>query len=228
MAVLFSDDFESGDFTTKWTAEGKTVGEVTSIVDTAPHQGIYNASYYCNGSVAGEYAYWYKEPFDGGAVALCYMRAYFRFLTALPANNAEYYTIMAAYNSGTEIGLVGVYNDGGTIKWQLTYRDGAGTVDIRAAPGPVLNRWYCVEMYVKVNAGNGETILFIDGVDILSKIGGFDNSGAGNVQAIVLGELSSNGQTEHTIWADEVIVADQYTGLDSLMVGTIIGNAVLM
>lgn len=226
LTVFFTDGFEDGTFNA-WTAQGVSNG-TTAVVTTAPHHGTRNAEYHCTNV---GYAYWYKEPLTGSAQVTAYLRAYLQFKTTLPANNNEYFSLMAAYNTGTEIAMVYIVNVAGDTKWALEYRSGAGTLNAISAVAPLvaLNRYYCVELYCFIDNAAGKFAVYIDGVPIPDLyLTGLDNNGGGDVNAIVLGEISSNGATDHIIYADDVLVADAYNGPDcGWATGTVVNNAVI-
>jgi len=76
---IFSDGFESGDFSA-WTGTAKSSGETCEVESADPHHGTYNAKFYSDGGW-NQYAYCYK---DITGQTIIYARTYFKETTAFP------------------------------------------------------------------------------------------------------------------------------------------------
>jgi hypothetical protein len=114
-------------------------------------------------------------------------------------------------SGGAWIFYASAYNDGTSAKWRLhVYENGADHY-YTASTGPLLDTWYCIELYGKVHGTQGEAKLYIDGSEILST-NNKDTDNRGNINRAYVGEVYSSGQTTHDIYVDCAIVADAYIG----------------
>jgi len=185
---IFSDGFESGDFTA-WTS---TVG--TPTVDTEPvHHGTY--SMLIN---AQESAY---KSITSTADAR-YARAYVYFNT-LPADAAYRLSFLVFDYVGyaIEFGFFAeIYNDGGTNKFSLF----DGFVSVRnstAAIYPSTGQWYYLELKVD-SGGTGE--LWINGTSRIRL-----DCSAVNFETLYAGSCESHEGNENI---DCVVISDAYIG----------------
>jgi len=196
--VLFSDGFESNDFTA-WT--GTSISGATIATDNSvAHHGRINAK--CAGlQSAGEYAYVYKVLDD--SYATLYLRYYVRFASLF--NNALGALLGLFRNSTT--GVAYIYVDPSTSKWGVynaitaTAYWEAGTSTISA------NTWYCLELRVTVSATVGILQLWVNGalkVDQSSL-----NTGADNLVRVDAGAYIPGAEAaERILFSDCVVVAD--------------------
>ena len=207
MTILLQDDFETIDFS-KWDATVINGGTGT-VVATAPYRGSYHAKFTVDGVAAPEYAYVRK---DFPAQLVIYFRAYVQFLTS-PSNGFSQ-NFMFLEGSPVNIAWVYVYNDGGTLRWQIQYRTSVGYFYSYAASGPALNTWYSVELYVKIDSVNGEYKLIVNGVQVIS-ITGVDNAFGHNGVTRVIPIIICDEILAATIYFDSIIIADTIVGPDA-------------
>lgn len=204
MAIIFSDGFESNDFSA-WTDTQVTgVGSTITVESIDPHHGTYHCKAYTNTSAAN--AWVWK---DIAEQSTCYGRAYIKILSNLPSTPSDYYHPLGLFaNSGaTGLAYAAVYNDGGTVKWILRYRNGANLLNSISSVTVSLDTWYCVELKVVVDGSVGEAILYIDGSAVATETS-IDTDNYGNVDRFVTGERYATRDTVHSIYVDCVVVAD--------------------
>lgn len=217
--VYFEDDFEAGSFKPEWTIT-KTDGETANVVSISPFRGRFHAAFECDGlpGTAGEMSYAQvsvKSLYD------CYVRQYVRFTKALPPSGMSYIplNLRTALPSGYSLAYVYV-SGGATPKFGLYWADQAGSHYSLTDVTVQLDKWYCIEVHVKVGSGDGAYELWIDGTKVFA-IEGIDNLTArrespylgGPVNYIQTGERwASKGAPAHGVYVDEFIVAGGYIG----------------
>jgi len=204
---LFSDGFESGDFSA-WDGTANYYGS-SSIVLSPVYQGSYAAKFTCTDDSVGAYGVAYKNL--GSAYSTIHMRVYLR-ISALP-NGARFgcYKLRNAASAGDQF-YVGVLNDAGTEKWGVfvEYTDTwyTYTEDI------TLDTWYCIEVKIVRDSSNGEVHLWRNGTEIITETG--INTGANDMDKVYAGyqHTSSMGGSGALVdvYVDCVVVADTYIG----------------
>jgi hypothetical protein len=189
--AIFSDGFESGDFSA-WTAASLTPTIVTSPV----HHGTYAAQINANET--------YVSKTLAASYGTIYHRAYIRWTTN-PAASGRYHLMWAGFGSATNTNwLLSIYNDAGTIKWELF---GGGAYTLFATPNPTVNTWYCVEVTHIQNTANGNS-LYVDGSLVGSISGTSDDAAIHYVEVGTYSGMPSGGASYY----DCVVVADAYIG----------------
>jgi len=195
-AILFSDGFESGDFSA-WTG---TTG--TPIIVSDPvHHGSYAAEFNASGD--------YCSKTLGADYTTCYYRAYIRFDTLPPVAN-DFTTLMMMKDGATTICETRTRNLSGDAQIQFVwYKPSTDTLYYDANWS--VDTWYCLEIKYYRHATLGEYRVYLDGVNVISKTA-IDTTGVAGVDTIILGRVSSNGAWTPTIYGDCVVVADAYIG----------------
>lgn len=206
MVVIFNDDFESGSFSA-WTANygsptvdnliyhgGNHAMKCTGQPDMLAQQVIaVRLDVYCR-----LYVYFASLPAAG------------HFVDVLDLTNPD------PYEAQSE---VGVYNDGGVVKWCFRRPPLATPPEYLAASGPSIGQWYCVEERVRavgVAPWTQTTEAWIDGVLTFQ-----DSYAAANSEGTTDIWVGGGDKNEAvTNYIDDVIVADSYIGTQSL-VGTL-------
>jgi hypothetical protein len=185
--VIFSDGFESGDFSAWNSTEGSPV-----IVSSPTHHGAKAAQGTGSGSVWIAYV-----PFSPYSDA--YFRGYIRFPSVLGAGEyAECMTII-----GTEGQQMYLWQYGTTFQLRVPSGDNSiSDITITA------NTWYCIEIRRKVGAGDGVAQLWIDGILKVSKTA---ETITGNSQMFRSGTCGTNSEGYVTI-GDCYVIADAYIG----------------
>jgi hypothetical protein len=152
LTTLFSDGFESGDFSA-WSFTQGTV----EVVTTPVHKGTKAMKATFGAGNCGAF-----EDLGSGYSDL-YFRGYLRFPT-LPAS--EMYTDLCSLFPSTfaEFVNLAVYNSGGRMIWFLGYPGGPSY----AVATILVDTWYCFELRRLVgDASHGKGTLWIDGVPLL-------------------------------------------------------------
>ncbi len=205
MAELFSDGFEcppntAPDTFTAWTGKNGT----PTIVGAPVHHGSYSAEFN-----AIEYCHKTLDP----SQPIIYHRYYVRF-DVLPADD-EVIELSRGVAGGTAIFAVGVNHYGANAVWQFNYRNGAAWTTVGTATQPVVDTWYCVEIYWKKDDVAGEVILYVNDVNIGS-VSDKDTADYGNCDSIRNGVSSENLDGAFVVNEDCVVVADAYIGCEAV------------
>jgi len=202
---LFSDGFESGDFSA-WDGTSVDTGCSISVVDTQQHCGTYGAEAYLGGLNEFDYAYCYKNI---SATNPLYLRVYFR-LNELPPSGKGANIIKIANQTNGDLAILEVHEDGAGGQ-NLRMRFYRGWTDSRSASISVsAGTWYYMELMAYINS-SGEYKGYFEGEEKCSWSG--NNTGRGTPDQIQVGLVRDNqADYEHTVWVDCVVVADTYIG----------------
>lgn len=201
MTVVFSDGFESGDFT-GWSAG--TAGTAAVVSSPSPvFQGIYSAKFTNNGS--------YCEDSLPATYSDMYYRAYAQFsgLALLP-NNAVTIHLAIWDNAFSELVGAGVAKDGsGNMQWRIRTQVSA---DGLFAATIVDDVWYSIELRRVAGLANTAILtLWVDG----NLIGTVNDTLATNGGVVQLGNASGY-PAGFISYNDSAKVADAYIGPESL------------
>lgn len=201
---LFSDGFESGDFSAWFSTYTGGSGSL-SVSSTQKHCG----SYACKASFTGAGEAYptieFPSPVDD-----TYCRLYVYWST-VPSNNGQDIYFIEAMNWGTYGNImVGMRNNYGTLEWVL-YDEYGSVRDSSTSPSISASTWYCVELFVKTSGGSGEdgAWVYINGTEELSWTG--QTWSSGGIQVLRAGGRIYTGWTVDQ-YTDCVVVADTYIG----------------
>ncbi|MEM3626432.1 MAG: hypothetical protein QXZ25_00190 [Candidatus Bathyarchaeia archaeon] len=206
MTVIFSDGFESGDLGA-WSGTLISSGNTFTVVSDQRHHGSYAGKGYIDGT-ANSHAAVYKQY--ATTYSVLYARGYFRFSKVPTGGNRMSILRHAKSGAYTNIVEVRVKDVSGYPRFGILPVGGVETY----YSGIVVevDRWYCIELYCKVGAGDGEVRLYIDGVEVLTQTG-LTNDAYGNIGRLMAGVWDC-WVTESYTWVDCVVVADTYIGLE--------------
>lgn len=206
VTILFSDGFESGDFS-KWDYLTET-GGTGSVVTTDPYRGTYHAKFSTDGAGDGIESVIAIKDFDPQLIF--YLRSYFKLLDS--PSDGVLWQILFAYSAVTgNLFWVYVTNDGGTLKWRFRYYDGGGFYPYSGLSTKTLSldTWYAVELYIKIDPLTGEYKLFVDGEQVLAVTNvdsGSNGITRGNIQ------FAPEEVVAATAYYDSVVMADKRIG----------------
>jgi hypothetical protein len=193
--TLFSDGFESGDFSA-WTA----IGGSPTIVTSPVHHGFYAMQT----NVLGNYCY---KNFTQSLTT--HLRAYVRYSGSLANGQYIAFLWLSDYVAGKNMGIVQIYNDAGTYKWRLRIMSPNIGVFVSNQQLPSPDTWYCVEL--EVTAGtSGEYRVYINGSELTDVTHTGLNTGSNGARRAYVGQV--DGYSGLTITIDCVAVADTYIG----------------
>ena len=182
---LFSDGFESGDFSA-WTATSNV-----SIVESPVHHG----DYACKGTSGGNH---YVQKDLASSYPILYTRWYMRFETTPDV----YHDLFTYQTTGASVLFrFGAWNSGGDHRWYVNI---TGTQDIYSETISA-SQWYCFECLYDVT--NDSHKFWRDG-DLLITI---NKAVATEAQRIVIG-IHNAGDWPPETYIDCVVVADTYVG----------------
>lgn len=199
-AVIFSDGFESGDFS-EWTGIVTDSGNTAEVTTTDPYDGTYHARFKNDGS--GNQAYAYKTITSASEV---YIRQYVRFVSPTTTNDDDTFCLSLRGTDWQAIAGIEYYSATGKYKWELLNRGSSA----RSASEFTLNTatYYCIEIRYKVHASEGAAEMWVDGVKVISETG-VNTSAYGNITQIRIG---MDYRALDEIYVDSVVVADAYIG----------------
>ena len=191
---LFSDGFESGDFSA-WTGTNGAIAVVGSPV----HHG----SYACQVDANQEYVY----TSFAGQTAL-YARVYVRW-TVNPSSGSSYTMFWCGTGALSSRVIFGVANEAGTVKWRLGAYVVPSTFEYITfgSPAPQVDTWYCVELQNVADTAGG-AFLYVDGNLIGSVVGTTLPDSLGFLTLGTYSNLPSSGAGFY----DCAVVADAYIG----------------
>jgi len=207
MAELFSDGFESNDFSA-W--DGTTNGSEDSapeVQSDLKYAGSYAAQ--IDTTVANGYSCCYIA--HGSSYATYHVRGYYR-VSALPLNGEESAFGKIKDSSNNDLLFWGMSRTaGGQTQWFL-YNVVTDTIYTVNATINV-DTWYCVEFGVVVDSSTGELHLYVNGDEIIDETN--LNTGSTNIYKLYVGHFGIFGSyvgTFGTVTYDCVVVADEYIG----------------
>lgn len=188
---VFSNGFEEGDFSA-WTG---TSGS-PAIVESPVHHGTYAAE--CEGS---ENVYY---TFTGMSEA--YARLYFQFTTAPSVSGQLEVCDLFVTTRDNGIRCL-VYNDAGTLKWRVSVlNSGLGTtVDTADSPNPIVDTWYCIELYWKAGTAGGAK-LYVDDALVLTT--------SATTRSENVDRLRPKNYNVGASYFDCVVLSDSYVGVE--------------
>jgi len=214
---IFSDGFESGDFSA-WSGTSNTGSDSQiNVVSTESHHGTYG----CKANITVEGANWEKpaqvyetvnDPTD------VYVRAYVKIAVGPDSGYQENLVGVGRSSSIWHCkGLVGVKNVSGTLYWLSRAHEEDGSRTYKTSSTSLqLNTWYSVEIRVKQDATAGEIHVWVDGTELTDIAQtGLNLDGTYTVNNIKVGLLTDSrakvsGFPE--VYIDCVVVSDSYIG----------------
>lgn len=222
--VLFSDGFESGDFSA-WTGVIKqSGGTLESVIASPVHHGNYSASLFRDDFY--NYVYLYKD------LSSSYSELYMRFYFRVSGNQAFGWTNQIAILGNSiygDIAYAAVKDDSGTLRFLLGCYNGSGFSEATLSSESVsFDTWYCVELKCVVDSTAGESRLFIDGAEKLS-LTGLTNNGRDNLNRVYLtnagGGLATSNIFDCVVGADAAVGVEQEEELTNISVTDTVATA---
>lgn len=210
---IFSDGFESGDFSA-WNGTYASSGSTVNVV-SAPspvYDGTYSA-HLSNGAV-DTVPYFYK---DINSIDVGYARVYVLFgnLGFTPVSGRTVKAIFMVFGMAANLAFsseAAVYNNNGSYVWGLDIQDDASNHYSNVSSQVVSpNTWYCVEIAKVASSTAGGTWLYINGVQILG-ITGITTATTGQCNQLLL-DGETYGQISLTNnYFDSAVIDSSYIG----------------
>jgi hypothetical protein len=207
---IFSDDFETGNFNA-WTGTKSFNSGVTSSVQTSTS---FSGAYAIRATVAdgaGESgACVYKDL--GANYNAINARVYVE-ISAKPAVGGVL-EIFGYSGDGWLPNAVGtrvdLENDNGVVQWRLNYYNNGWQ---SAYAGPVnVGAWYYVEARLVIGNGIGETHLYVNGAEVITKTGLTNIAPGNSVRYFSLGIDDEVGSNTLNSFFDSVVISNAYIG----------------
>jgi hypothetical protein len=200
---LFSDGFESGDFSA-WNMGMD--GNIT-VENSVVHSGSYATDSWFNGGSQNAVA---KEGFMNISGAYAYVRMYTRF-DALPASGQEFIPETWFDPNIYEWLVVSIWNNSGTYELSIWNSSTAGNYRFaNAAYAFQTNTWYCLEVEVYYASSGGFVSAWIDGQQQINQVA-LDTAGLG-FWGIHVGAESYSMDATFNLYSDDVVIDTSYIG----------------
>lgn len=199
--IIFSDGFESGDFSAWTGTRNYGTNSAPSVQSAVTHHGTYAAMLTkTEGNGGSEIRYIHTE-------SLYYIRFY-AYITALPSVSNDALTLVD-FGGGNR--RFYIYNDAGTIKYKFL----AEATLYSFTETPAINTWICFEVAYKVDATTGFAFLAVNDVVKINETG--INTGVAGIDVVSLccGSWALGASVATTIYYDCVAVSDSYIGTES-------------
>jgi len=200
--VIFSDDFETDDFS-KWT-DVHTDGSGEAITQsTTKHHGTFAAKF----TIIGGGCFALVNKVFASSYTELYARAYVR-ISALPTSGKSIVAIELCGTGWADAILALEFAYSGAPKWGVYYLKN-GSYSTKFSGSISVDTWYCVEIYVKVSATAGQIRVWIDGVED-TNLGDitFDNNDKGDIQNLVFGGDYWIGDSYAVVLIGDCVVVD--------------------
>lgn len=194
--TIFSDGFETGDFT-QWTGSSGTAYPNDTAI-------LHSGSYAANATGAAVDYYCYETFADQSPI---YARQYIRIGTLPSDGNAL--TFMMFWVGGLYLFKGWVLGNSTAANWAIVARDTGDTAQANVSIVAVsVGTWYCVEAkWIKNNAAGGAA-LFVDGVEVINSTGyTTKNSDVATVRFGLDQTYPSS-----SLWWDDCVIATSYIG----------------
>jgi hypothetical protein len=107
---------------------------------------------------------------------------------------------------------VDVENVNGVLQWRVNYISNGGWQSAYAGQVST-DTWYCVEVKLVLGSGNGETLLYINGAELITKTGLTNTAAGSSVRYFAMGVDDELGSNNLNVFFDAVAVAKGYIGL---------------
>ena len=192
MVEHFNNGFEESDFSA-WTG---TVGAPAVVNTSNPHHGTYHEEVDTNNK---EYCH---VTFTEDQTV--YVRLEFKWDGSDPGNWQNVWSFLTLLKTATNIVIIGLLR-AGTGVWQIRFTTFLpGQVDQYHTFAFSVDTYYCLELYFLRNVA-GAYYLYLDGVEILSRVG-VDTTAVSGADVLRVGATVS--RVAGTGWIDCVVVAD--------------------
>ena len=193
--VLFSDNFETGNFT-NWSTNFNLLICANSL-SGCPHLGVYGAQASASGTTPG-----YARRALSTPVAEVYYRAYV-YIRSQGSNNVT--LLQMANGSGAPIAHVFINS-----ARQLGIRNDYAPTTTQSSSAMTPGAWHALEFHVKINGTTSTTDVYLDGATIPALSSTSANLGTSNVAAVWIGENQTN--RTYDVLYDDVMVQDGSVG----------------
>jgi hypothetical protein len=204
LVVEFSDGFETGD-TTKWDAAIQTNG-IISVEGLNPRFGTKHLRCVSNAGT-GQKRVFVQKFITAGNIK--HIRAYI-YIAPSVVGSAERVTFMALYPSGAPTNYIATVTLLGT-KLVSYFRNAGKYAYADSALELSHGAYHCLELGVKVGAGDGELHVWLDGTEVITLLN-LSNSEFGSVLEARAGISFTEAVESQTVDMDEVAIGDSYIG----------------
>jgi hypothetical protein len=210
--VLFSDGFESGDFSA-WTGTVVSSGCSTTVESANPHHGSYNQKSTVTGSVANEWACASKNI--GTSYSHAFVRSYVKYASYSGLDASEIIPCVSFWvnQADTNTARAGLGKDAsGNVRWAIRYYHAGSFYNAYGSSTPTTGVWYSVELEVQVGT-SGYVKLYVNG-NLEISVTAINNS-ARQFAHVHVGIDQISGTVAATVYTDCVVVADTYIGIEA-------------
>jgi len=178
--ILFSDGFESGDFTA-WDSTSSAAGTL-AVTQDVPHHGDDVAKFTSDGIGWGGHGRVHKTI--AGDEDVIYAKYHVRFDTLITGDDREYIFIDLDSPETIEIARAKLRREAGPVYFWRATCDG---IDYDSANFvPTVDTWYCVELAIEVDNVAGWVKLYVDTVLKINQAG-IDLSAESRINQVTFG-----------------------------------------
>ena len=221
--VIFRNGFEEGDLS-GWTGNTASAGCTVAADHTLPHHQLHSAKCNVIADAATKVAY-VNQTIAGQAELYCRGYVYVDNHGLVDNDDRMYFIKFLNIATASLLAAAGWRMNLGVLKWTLSGRNGAGYI-ITYGTTPVIQRWYCVELYWKEDAAAGAYTLYVDGAQKCASTGK-DTADYGDADSVRFGIAEALAlNTDSQVYADCCIVNSAYIGTEPLKSGQV--NNVMM
>jgi hypothetical protein len=199
-ALTLQEGYENNNFGL-WTTVYQD-GGTCSVESANANKGVYNGKY--SATLSPYYAWTYLNFTAGTAY---YGRAYVK-VSALPTAG-NYITLLgfATLDDASNFTRAIIRESSGSTYWGIKGLESSADVEHLSSTTVAASTYYCVEIYCKTSATEGEVYLWVNNVELIH-LTGLNNSG--NIESFFVGVSS---HTESIIvYADDVMISANRIG----------------
>jgi len=216
MVIFNSGGFEEGDLS-GWTGNAVSAGCTIAADHTLPHHGLHSAKCNIIADAGTKNAYVYATV---AAQTELYCRGYVYVDSHGLVDNDDRIYFIGFYNiaTGAKLAGAGWYVTVGVLKWILLGRN-AAAYTLTYGTTPVIQRWYCVELYWKKHGAAGIATLYVDGAQMCT-VTGKDTDDYGDADRVRFGiteGIALNADSQ--VYADCCIINTALIGTEPLKSG---------
>jgi len=140
----------------------------------------------------------------------CYMRAYVAVISEPMPESSKQLSLAGFAGTTGGLALLQLYST--SLIFKCFYRNAGGWSRVDTDVEIEQGRYYCLEVYVKIGAGDGEARFWIDG-ELVGEFTELTNNDIGGLSYAESGLVLYDGSEEKIVYWDDVAIDSAYIGL---------------